>query len=83
MSETDCAASSACGKPCLSCGACCAYFRVSFYWAEAELLDPALTEQLSPQLSCMRGSNSRKPRSQHRPAWPARSPRWISASANT
>lgn len=23
-------------NPCLACGACCAYFRVSFYWAEAE-----------------------------------------------
>ncbi|HOC10952.1 MAG TPA: YkgJ family cysteine cluster protein, partial [Thermomonas sp.] len=20
--------------PCLSCGACCAYFRVSFHWSE-------------------------------------------------
>ncbi|RBD00840.1 YkgJ family cysteine cluster protein, partial [Xanthomonas oryzae pv. oryzae] len=25
--------------PCLTCGACCAYFRVSFHWSEA---DPAL-----------------------------------------
>ena len=23
-------------NPCVSCGACCGYFRVSFYWAEAE-----------------------------------------------
>lgn len=23
-------------NPCVSCGACCAYFRVSFYWAESE-----------------------------------------------
>lgn len=22
--------------PCLSCGACCAYFKVAFYWAEAD-----------------------------------------------
>ena len=22
--------------PCLSCGACCAHFRASFYWAEAD-----------------------------------------------
>ncbi|HDH0840599.1 TPA: YkgJ family cysteine cluster protein, partial [Klebsiella pneumoniae] len=21
-------------NPCMTCGACCAYFRVSFYWAE-------------------------------------------------
>lgn len=25
--------------PCISCGACCAYFRVSFYWREAEATD--------------------------------------------
>lgn len=49
-------------NPCLSCGACCAAFRVSFYWAEAPELDPALTEQLTPHLSCMRGSNSPSPR---------------------
>jgi len=23
-------------NPCLSCGACCAHFRVAFYWAEAD-----------------------------------------------
>lgn len=28
-------------NPCMSCGACCAFFRVSFYWREAE---PADTE---------------------------------------
>ena len=22
-------------NPCMTCGACCAFFRVSFYWAEA------------------------------------------------
>ncbi|MDX1269447.1 MAG: YkgJ family cysteine cluster protein, partial [Oceanisphaera sp.] len=22
------------GNPCLTCGACCAFFRVSFYWGE-------------------------------------------------
>lgn len=25
--------------PCQSCGACCSYFRVSFYWREAEKSD--------------------------------------------
>ncbi|MBA4344185.1 MAG: zinc/iron-chelating domain-containing protein [Methylibium sp.] len=49
-------------NPCLSCGACCASFRVSFYWAEAPGLPPSLTEQLTPHLSCMRGSNSPAPR---------------------
>ena len=23
-------------NPCLTCGACCAFYRVSFYWAEAD-----------------------------------------------
>jgi Fe-S-cluster containining protein len=34
--------------PCLSCGACCKSYRVSFYWAEAlELgLPDAMTEQV-------------------------------------
>lgn len=49
-------------NPCLSCGACCAHFRVSFYWAEATALDPALTEPVSPHLSCMRGTNQPEPR---------------------
>jgi Fe-S-cluster containining protein len=49
--------------PCLSCGACCAHFRVSFYWGET---DPSLatnpvpaelTEKISPFLSCMKGTN--------------------------
>ncbi|HEY4530095.1 MAG TPA: YkgJ family cysteine cluster protein [Luteimonas sp.] len=34
--------------PCLSCGACCAYFRVSFHWSEA---DPALGGQVPPELT--------------------------------
>ena len=24
-------------NPCITCGACCAYFRASFYWTEAEV----------------------------------------------
>jgi Fe-S-cluster containining protein len=52
------------GNPCLSCGACCMSYRVSFYWAEAEErgLPPALTEQLTPHLSCMAGTNASSPR---------------------
>ncbi len=38
-------------NPCMTCGACCAYFRVSFYWAEADdaggLVPSALTEPLT------------------------------------
>ena len=53
-------------NPCVSCGACCAYFRVSFYWAESEeaggVVPQALTEQVTPFLSCMQGTNSKSPR---------------------
>lgn len=54
------------GNPCMSCGACCALFRVSFYWAEADdgagRVPAALTEPLTPFLRCMAGSNDRPPR---------------------
>ncbi|WP_298597890.1 YkgJ family cysteine cluster protein [Zoogloea sp.] len=51
-------------NPCQACGACCATFRVSFYWADAEArgLPPALTEQVNPWLGCMAGTNRRAPR---------------------
>ncbi|MBB4841974.1 Fe-S-cluster containining protein [Paucibacter oligotrophus] len=48
--------------PCQQCGACCAFFRVSFYWAEAADLPPELVEKISPHLSCMSGSNQARPR---------------------
>ncbi|XID76108.1 YkgJ family cysteine cluster protein [Alkanindiges sp. WGS2144] len=53
-------------NPCLTCGACCAHFRVSFYWAESEAkgLPVALTEQVNHFFSCMRGTNQAKPRCQ-------------------
>ncbi|MCA9968751.1 MAG: YkgJ family cysteine cluster protein [Anaerolineales bacterium] len=46
---------------CLRCGACCATYRVSFYWAEAapELggeVPPDLTEQLDANRAVMRGT---------------------------
>lgn len=48
---------------CTSCGACCAYFRVSFYWAESREdscgVPYALTEKITPFLSCMQGTNAR------------------------
>ena len=34
--------------PCLTCGACCAFFRVSFHWSEA---DPALGGQVPFELT--------------------------------
>jgi Fe-S-cluster containining protein len=48
----------------MSCGACCASFRVSFYWAEAEAngLPENLTERLNDRFSCMAGTNSEAPR---------------------
>jgi Fe-S-cluster containining protein len=52
--------------PCLSCGACCAAFRVSLHWSETE---PALggkvprdlTETVDPHRLCMRGTWSPQP----------------------
>jgi len=55
-------AADAAPHPCQSCGACCASFRVSFYWSEGEALPPDLSERLTPQLSCMAGTNSAAPR---------------------
>jgi Fe-S-cluster containining protein len=51
-------------SPCLRCGACCAAFRVSFYWAEAEErgLPPELTERVNGHLLCMRGTWATRPR---------------------
>lgn len=55
---------SASPNPCVSCGACCATFRVSFYWAEADALNiaPELTEQVNAFYSCMAGTNQPQPR---------------------
>lgn len=52
---------------CQSCGACCATFRVSFYWAETTLhpfgtVPEHMTEQLTPSRSCMKGTSSNNPR---------------------
>lgn len=49
-------------NPCVSCGACCAHFRVQFYWREANPGDsenpvpPHLFEDLTPQHRCMKGT---------------------------
>lgn len=52
---------------CLTCGACCTTFRVSFYWGEAAgapggYVPAELTEQVAPHLLCMQGTNSSQPR---------------------
>ena len=54
-------------NPCLTCGACCAAFRVSFYWAESdeEMADsvPAdMTCQVAPLLCAMKGTEQPHPR---------------------
>ena len=54
-------------NPCLRCGACCAYFRVSFYWAEADDASPGsvpagLTARLAPLRRVMRGTDKPNPR---------------------
>lgn len=54
-------------NPCLDCGACCAAFRVSFYWTEGAdapggIVPVNATERLNAHLRCMTGSNSHTPR---------------------
>jgi len=53
--------------PCLSCGACCAAFRVSFHWSETEpalggVVPRELTETLDAHRVVMRGTWARAPR---------------------
>ena len=47
---------------CLTCGACCAFFRVSFYWAEGETMPDDAVEELTPVYSCMKGTNQKEVR---------------------
>ena len=49
---------------CQQCGACCAFFRVSFYWAEAPErgLADVHFEKVNAQLACMIGTNRSGPR---------------------
>lgn len=54
-------------NPCTHCGACCAYFRVSFYWGETcahpnGSVPVELTEPVSPYYVAMRGTNQVKKR---------------------
>ncbi|MFZ4552459.1 MAG: YkgJ family cysteine cluster protein [Aquabacterium sp.] len=50
---------------CQRCGACCAAYRVSFYWAEATdgggAIPVELTEPLNAHLCCMQGTSSKHP----------------------
>lgn len=49
---------------CMTCGACCAAYRVSFYWAEIDErnIPSHLVEQLTSVKACMVGTNCSKPR---------------------
>lgn len=53
--------------PCLRCGACCAYFRASFYWAEADDttaggVPVAMTRKLNDHRRSMIGMDGEHPR---------------------
>lgn len=52
--------------PCLSCGACCASFRVAFHWSESDQFPAGatpsqLTETLDPHRLVMRGTQASAP----------------------
>lgn len=53
-------------NPCLDCGACCAFFRVSFYWGETGEdgtgVPVELTGQLTLHRAYMLGTNDVNPR---------------------
>lgn len=52
------------GALCRACGACCAAFRVSFHWLEAEALglDDTCVEPVGPHRVAMRGTHAKAPR---------------------
>jgi Fe-S-cluster containining protein len=49
---------------CQRCGACCATYRVSFYWADGETwrTPEGMTERVAPLYSCMVGTSRASPR---------------------
>jgi hypothetical protein len=54
-------------NPCITCGACCAYFRASFHWSETEpslggTVPAELTEKISEHCVAMSGTNCSQPR---------------------
>ncbi len=53
-------------NPCINCGACCAYYRASFYWAEIDeasgTVPTNLTQQISPFMRAMKGTLAQPPR---------------------
>lgn len=53
-------------NPCLTCGACCAHFRVSFFWGECAsaggTVPDNMTTQISPFYVAMTGTESKPAR---------------------
>jgi len=54
-------------NPCLECGACCAFYRVSFHWSESERFlggrtPSELTVKIAPHRTAMRGTEGERPR---------------------
>lgn len=54
-------------NPCLACGACCAFFRASFYWGETDAASGGavpvdLTQPISPHRVAMLGTDQPEPR---------------------
>lgn len=54
-------------NPCLSCGACCAFYRASFYWIETDDFTPEgvpveLTRKMNDFRTVMIGSYSDQPK---------------------
>lgn len=53
-------------SPCLSCGACCSFFRVSFYWGECQsaggIVPDELTQPVNAQRVCMNGTGTKPTR---------------------
>ncbi|MBX3020033.1 MAG: YkgJ family cysteine cluster protein [Bdellovibrionales bacterium] len=53
------------GNPCVGCGACCAFFRVQFYWREANkgesehVVPPGMFEDLDLNYRCMKGTGDK------------------------
>lgn len=55
------------GNPCTACGACCAHYRVAFYWTEAEpflggAVPPSMTVKIDPHRVVMAGTERKPPR---------------------
>lgn len=67
LRASGCAMVSLMKHPCLRCGVCCAFFRVSFHWSEADAslggcVPPELTEKLDPHRLVMLGTDEAQPR---------------------